>query len=168
VPGGTRPNSGPRPVVVVSGGSSVPAGFPPPPSWLPTAARAHYRKVGRQLVDAGVLTHLDGTVLAQHAAAWSRWQAGERAMLTNGSVVPGPNGTPVASPWVKITRDAYVEVLRTAVELGLTPSARGRVKVSSDQSVGVMSSPIARLMASRSSPSPARDWWDTDDGQAGR
>ena len=37
-----------------------------------------------------------------------------------------------------------------------------------DQSVGVMSSPIARLMASRSSPSPARDWWDTDDGQAGR
>lgn len=159
MPGGSRPNSGPRPVVFTKTAGHVPTSVPPPPVWLPPPAKAHYRKVGRQLVDVGVLTVLDGTVLSQHAASWWRWQEAERHLLANGAVVPGQNGVAMPSPWVKIGRDAYVEVLRTAVELGLTPSARGRVKTP-DVTPAAALSPIGRLLASRGKT--ATEWWEAD------
>jgi P27 family predicted phage terminase small subunit len=163
MPGGARPNSGHRPVVITRATGVAPVGVPSAPAWLPAEAKAYYRRTARELVAAGVATRLDGTVLAMHAAAWWRWQSAERALIEHGPVIRGPAGTPVASPYVKLARDAYVETLRTAVELGLTPSARGRVKVA-DATPGASSSPIAALMQRKASEAAGRpvEWWEVE------
>lgn len=152
MPGGRRANGGPR--LIVTATASVSATVPPAPPWLPVAARKHYRALAKHLQEAGVATRLDGTVLAQHCAAVHHMAEAERAIAEHGSVFVDVNGRPMPSPHVKLRRDAYAEAVRTAVELGLTPSSRGRVKVDATAANGAASvSPIGQVMRLKAVPS---------------
>lgn len=147
MPGGARANSGRR-AAIIGATDNVASGVPPPPAWLPIPARRHYRHISQQLINAGVATRLDGTILAAHCAALHHMGEAERAIAQFGAVVVGPDGVPKPSPYVKIRRDAYIEVIRTSVELGLTPSSRGRTKAHpATASGGASLSPIALVMA---------------------
>jgi phage terminase small subunit len=74
----------------------------------------------------------------------------------------GRDGVPALSPWVRLQREAFGDVLRTSVELGLTPASRGRVKVADSSTAAAAASPIARLLAARAA-GQAGDWWDVDE-----
>ena len=149
MPGGARANSGRR-LALAGATDNLAPGVPPPPDWLPVPARRHYRQIAQQLTDAGVATRLDATILAAHCAACHHMAEAERAIAEFGAVVVWPDGVPKPSPYVKIRRDAYVEVVRTSVELGLTPSSRGRTKVDHTTANGSATlSPIGLMMARR-------------------
>ena len=156
--GGWRAGGGTRSVVIAHANGVAPVGLPPAPSWLSSSGKLEYRKLARELVASGIATRLDAVVVAAHADAVSRLMEATSALASSGPLMRGRDGLPVASPWVKLARDARVEVLRTAAELGLTPAARGRVKMADVDDTGM--SPIARLMQRRAE---GREWWDISD-----
>jgi P27 family predicted phage terminase small subunit len=104
-----------------------------PPEYLSQAARLHFLETRALLADANVLTNADVDALALYAQAFATWrkaiekinELGEVVeVLVNERVVLGE-----VNPWVKIGRDAFAQVRQYQQELGITPSARTRVKV---------------------------------------
>ncbi|MBU6289362.1 MAG: phage terminase small subunit P27 family [Chloroflexi bacterium] len=159
--GGWRgPGGGARTVVIAGASGVAPVGLPPAPSWLSDVAKLEYRRIARELVAAGIATRLDATIVAAHADAVGRLREATLAIKESAPLMRGRDGVPAISPWVRLQRDAFGDVMRTSVELGLTPASRGRVKVA-DSSPGAASSPIARLLAARAA-GQAGDWWDVD------
>lgn len=100
--------------------------LPSVPPHLTDEAKVEWGRVANELYDLGMLTHLDRAVLAsycQYYASWCKYtEASERAPLVKGS-----KGQPALSPYVKLANQAYQNMLKAAVELGITPSARSRV-----------------------------------------
>jgi P27 family predicted phage terminase small subunit len=159
--GGWRAGGGTRSVVIARANGVAPVGLPPAPSWLSSSGKLEYRKLARELVASGIATRLDSVVVAAHADAVSRLIQATSALASSGPLMRGRDGLPVPSPWVKLARDARVEVLRTAAELGLTPASRGRVKMA--DAGGSASTPIGRMLQARAD---GRNWWELDDDPA--
>lgn len=59
--------------------------LPAVPAHLPPTAKAEWRRIGRQLADAGLLTALDTTALALYCEAYARW-------LEARAILDGPVG----------------------------------------------------------------------------
>ncbi len=162
--GGWRAGGGARSVVIARANGVAPVGLPPAPSWLSPSAKLEYKRLARELVASGIATRLDAVVVATHADAVSRLMEATSALASSGPLMRGRDGLPVPSPWVKLARDARVEVLRTAAELGLTPASRGRVKMAGD---GDSSQTVIGLMMANRAAASGREWWDISDAPDG-
>jgi P27 family predicted phage terminase small subunit len=103
-------------------------GIPRCPSHLDKTARVEYRRVSRLLAECRVITEADLVPLACYAQAWSRLVEAEGRLKETGLVVKSPAGFPCISPYLSIVRGATEELRRWSVELGLTPSARTKIK----------------------------------------
>lgn len=143
--GGWRAGGGaPKAVVITKASGVATVGLPPAPSWLSASAKVEYRRIGRALVNAGIVTHLDGATVAMHADAVARMAEASLGVAESGPLIRGRDGMPAVNPWVRLLRDARADALRTAAELGLTPASRGRVKPGAPDTT--VDSPIARLL----------------------
>jgi P27 family predicted phage terminase small subunit len=100
--------------------------MPSCPSFLDGAARATWRQVAPALHRLGLLTELDGTILAAFCTAAARWRAAERVLRTEGLTMIVPQGL-LARPEVAIARLERAAAVRFGAELGLTPTARARL-----------------------------------------
>lgn len=111
------------------GGDSLapPPGVPVRPKWLEKEACAEWDRVVPQLVELNVLTGLDGGALERYCVAYSNWVRAQRDVQKNGLVLKTPFG-PQKNPNVKIAQDERAAARLLAGELGLSPSARTRVK----------------------------------------
>ena len=162
--GGWRAGGGARSVVIARANGVAPVGLPPAPAWLSPSAKLEYKRLARELVASGIATRLDAVVVATHADAVSRLMEATTALVSSGPLMRGRDGLPVPSPWVKLARDARVEVLRTAAELGLTPASRGRVKMAGD---GDSAQTVISLMMANRAATSGREWWDISDAPDG-
>lgn len=99
------------------------------PSHLKGEARKTWDRAGKALLAIRVMTAADWAALAMFATTWSRHVEAEAKILELGPVVRGATGGAVVSPWVHISAKAIEQATRLAVELGMTPSARARVKI---------------------------------------
>lgn len=99
------------------------------PEHLDDEARAEWRRVARRLRDVGILVHVDHAVLAVYCQAWSRWVKAEKKIAELGETVELENGYVQQTAWMGISNRAVQTMLKAAAELGMTPSARGRVAV---------------------------------------
>jgi P27 family predicted phage terminase small subunit len=113
-----------------AGGQALepPPGVPVRPKWLDKEASAEWDRVVPQLVELKVLTGLDGAALERYCVAHSNWVRAQRDVQKNGPVVKTPFG-PQKNPNVKLAQDERAAARLLAGELGLSPSARSRVKV---------------------------------------
>jgi P27 family predicted phage terminase small subunit len=106
--------------------------LPSVPPHLSDEAKVEWGRVANEMYDLGMLTHLDRAVLAsycQYYASWCKFtELSDRQPLMKGS-----KGQPVVSPYVKLANQAYQNMLKAAVELGITPSARSRVSAAPPQ-----------------------------------
>lgn len=102
--------------------------IPTCPQHLDEAARTEWERISAELAALGVLTRIDRAALAGYCQAWSRWERAERLVHDMGEVVKSPNGFPVANPYLAIANKALKQIKEFAVEFGLTPSSRTRVK----------------------------------------
>lgn len=104
----------------------------PPPSSLSAKASAVWRRVMPQLTGAGVLSDVDTSVLEQFCTSWVHWQAAVADVEANGLTMEQVTreGMPrkVANPAVSIEIALSVELRQLGDRLGLSPSARARLK----------------------------------------
>lgn len=121
----------------------VPPGIPDPPDHLGEEARLEWDRICDDLYTAGILTKIDRAILALYCDAYGRWVTAvrlvhemarkEAAILgdrqnSHGLIMKTIKGNVIQNPMVGIANKAAVDCARFATDLGLTPSARSRVK----------------------------------------
>ncbi|MFX7620743.1 P27 family phage terminase small subunit, partial [Acinetobacter baumannii] len=88
-------------------------------------ARKHWDTLGPKLVQAGLLSVVDGDVFLLHCdnmAAYEEVQ--EKLQDINSWVATTPNKFEVQSAWLQIRNKLQELIIKTAREFGLTPAAR--------------------------------------------
>lgn len=105
---------------------------PRPPAWLLGEARKEWFNIAPKLHAAGLLTNLDLRALAGYCVNFAQWLEAVEAIRQSGTVIKGGKNKdiPMISPYVRIAREAHLAWTRALVEFGMTPSSRGRVKIS--------------------------------------
>ena len=108
---------------------TVPLSSLKPPSFLPPLAKREWKRIVPQLNAMGLLSDLDISALAAYCVAYSTWVDALAQIKKTGALVRSPNGFPMPSPYIKISRDAQDEMMKWLKEFGMTPAARSRVAV---------------------------------------
>lgn len=104
--------------------------MPPCPNWVKGEARKHWDTLGPALVEAGLLSAVDGDVFAMHCDNVARYAVVmEKLDDIENWLSKTPNGFQVQAGFVQIRNKLQEQILRTAKEFGLTPAARSGVKV---------------------------------------
>jgi P27 family predicted phage terminase small subunit len=107
-----------------------PAIIPKCPKHLDPEARKEWRRASKILETLGLLTGLDMAVFAGYCHHWSVWiQTCEKVRENGGWIIKASTGTPIQNPYLPVANKAYEEWMKAAVEIGLTPSSRSRVKI---------------------------------------
>lgn len=102
------------------------------PKWLTRDAKRMWWKLVPRLEACGLLTYIDGNVLARYCQLWSRWKKAEEFLDKFGSTYPlktsdGKVRCFMTFPDVHIASSLAAQLTRLEQELGLTPSARSRI-----------------------------------------
>ena len=108
---------------------------PTPPSFLSDDAKVEWGRVVSILYAVGLMTELDRAALAAYAQAYGRWAQAERALarmaakdeLNSALMIKTSNGNAVQNPLVGIANKAKADMVRYALEFGMSPSARSKV-----------------------------------------
>lgn len=100
------------------------------PQWLKGEARSEYRRAAKLLVEMRVLTEADRATLLAYSVAYARWVQAEAAMseVDFEMVASTDKGYQYVSPWFNVANTALKQMKAFAVELGLTPASRSRIK----------------------------------------
>jgi P27 family predicted phage terminase small subunit len=104
-----------------------PTELPPAPELLDEIGAAEWRRTGSELLRLRLLSVLDLAVLEAYCDAYSRWRAARAVLATSTLTVKGSHGNPVANPLIRVSEVAAKNMLRSAAELGCTPTARTRL-----------------------------------------
>jgi len=110
--------------------------LPDPPDELNDDARIEWERISRELYQLGLLTSIDRAGLAAYCQAYGRWMIAERAVneaasedpIFHGLLVITTHGNVIQNPMVGAANRAMADMMRYAVEFGLTPSSRSRVR----------------------------------------
>ena len=104
------------------------------PSWLSKDAKAVWRRTAKQLKLMGLLYESDQDILAAYSNAVVNYQRATELVDSEGVLIEGRRDGVVTNPAVRVQRDSATLIRQLAGELGLTPSARTRLKADQDNS----------------------------------
>jgi len=105
-------------------------GRPDCPAHITGEARQEWDRITDELDAMGLLTTADRTVIALYSQSWQRWVKAEQKVMEMGELVAAPKTkTPMANPWLSIANKAHEQCHKMLIELGMTPSARSKIKV---------------------------------------
>lgn len=115
-----------------------------PPPELNDIAKVEWGRVAHQLLDQEVLTDVDRAALAGYCSAYATFVQCETALkklaekdeVFHGLMVKTSNGTMVQNPLIGTRNVALTTMNKFAVELGMTPSSRTRIKVGDGAKTG--------------------------------
>ena len=97
------------------------------PSWLEEEAKKEWKRMGRMLEQAGLLTEMDMAAFAGYCQAYARWKEAEEFISRHGTIVKTPSGYWQQVPQVSIAQ-TYLKIMnKFAEQFGLTPSSRSRI-----------------------------------------
>lgn len=110
--------------------------IPEPPPELSVDAREEWDRISVRLHTAGLLTVIDRTTLAAYCQAYGRWIQAEQVLaemaaddpITRGLMVKTTNGNAIPNPVLGTANKAMSDMVRYAVEFGMSPSSRSRVR----------------------------------------
>jgi P27 family predicted phage terminase small subunit len=100
------------------------------PDWLSERATEKWNELALRLHNQGLLTELDLDTLSLYCTAWSNWRDAEEALLTEGPTTEAQSGYKAVSPHVTRSKNHVSELVKLGSLLGLSPSARIRIEVS--------------------------------------
>jgi P27 family predicted phage terminase small subunit len=104
--------------------------LPTCPAHLDPEAKKEWRRVARSLHACGILTIVDRAVLAAYCQSYSRWVKLEGIVQRAGEVIFHPTTkTFYPNPYLGALNNALRNMHSFASELGMSPSARGRLHV---------------------------------------
>ena len=123
-----RGNPGRRPLPK---NEPVAEGRPVCPAYLSDYAKTEWRYIVPLLDDMGIIGKVDRGVLVSYCEAYSMFRQAVEALERelNSPVIRTHNGNYVQNPWVSIKNRAAQDMLKYAAELGMTPSARTRIRI---------------------------------------
>lgn len=110
------------------------AAIPSAPDHLDDLALVEWERVSTALYEIGILAHVDRAILANYCIAWSRGAQAELQLKNMGLVLQGMEGGYYQNPWLAVCNKAMEQVHKYAAELGMTPSARTRIKANPAES----------------------------------
>ena len=102
---------------------------PPPELEGDPMAQAEWTRTAQMLRERRVITEGERGSLIALCQQWSIYQQAVAKWRTLGMIVKTPKGYPIINPYLGIANTALGLCTRLWAELGLTPSARSRVKV---------------------------------------
>lgn len=113
---------------------------PTPPAFLCDDGKVEWGRVVDKLYSAGLMTELDRAVLAAYCQSYGRWAQAERALarmaekdpLNSALMVKTTNGNAVQNPLVGTANKAQADMVRYALEFGMSPSSRSKVNATPD------------------------------------
>jgi P27 family predicted phage terminase small subunit len=131
--------------------AAAPTEVPPPPDWLPPAAKARYVEVADFLLVAGALAESDLPVVLRYAIVWSKWIAAEQRLAAGQEPefiqTSGRYGDRVVPSAARRTStEAARELARLERVLGLSPADRVGLGLSAPR-LGQEDDPMERLLA---------------------
>lgn len=94
---------------------------------LTPLAKTIWRREGKRLVSAGVLTEADTAAFSAFCASYATWLEASGALRDTGLVIADDRGAIRANPLLAVARNAQAEYLKAAMEFGLTPASRSRI-----------------------------------------
>ena len=104
--------------------------IPDPPDMLKDEALAEWRRITVLLAEVGLIAKLDRAVIAGYCQAWARWVECERQLVNTGLIIKAPNGFPMYSPYLTAANKALDQVRQLSEQIGLSGSARSRIRAS--------------------------------------
>ena len=108
-----------------------PATIPKCPEHLDKEAQAEWKRMAKELKPLGILTQLDKAIFAVYCQAFSTWAQATRKITEMGMVRVTKNGFTEQNPFLPIANKAKEQMMKALIEMGMTPSSRARVKVTS-------------------------------------
>lgn len=102
--------------------------LPQVPRHLDVEARREWRRVVRELHQAGLLTRVDRAALAAYCQAYSRWTHASRELDGEPLTLVTASGYRYPNPLLGIQNNALETMRKFMTEFGMTPSSRSRVK----------------------------------------
>jgi len=115
--------------------------IPDPPAVVTGRALEEWNRMSPILHATGCLTLADVAIFTIYCQAYADWQdALEQIIATGGPIVRAPTGFAMPNPYLTIRNQAAKHLLSSAAELGLSPSARTRIKAepAKNTSSGIM------------------------------
>ena len=112
-----------------------PADLPIPPPHLDAGALEEWTRLADGLNAMGILAGVDQAAFAAYCSSFSRWKSAEEELqklrdkggALNALVLKTISGNWIQQPLIGISNAAARDMVRYAVEFGLTPSARARL-----------------------------------------
>jgi P27 family predicted phage terminase small subunit len=98
-----------------------------PDDLLDPIARAEWTRLAGALSDRGHCMATDRNALVGYCLKYAQWRALEEEARKHPFVVKAPSGYPIPNPALGMANKVFSLLLKTAAELGLTPSSRTRV-----------------------------------------
>ena len=108
-----------------------PTTIPKCPEHLDEEAQAEWKRMAKELKPLGILTQLDKAIFAVYCQAFSTWAQATRKITEMGMVRVTKNGFTEQNPFLPIANKAKEQMMKALIEMGMTPSSRARVKVTS-------------------------------------
>ena len=107
----------------------APDALPRCPAHLTDVARKEWRRIATPLYRMGVLSVTDRAALAAYCQTWARWVEAEEHLAKGPPLIKAPSGYVQQSPWLTVANKQLDIMGRFMAELGLSPSARARLRV---------------------------------------
>lgn len=121
-----------------------------PPGELCGESLAEWRRLMPIMRGMRTLSSQELHVLAAYCMAWGRLLEAQRQLNAIGPdnwVTQDEKGVQRKTPWIDIADKSSATMLRIAVEFGLTPSARMRIKPTIEKNVNAEEKKVARFFA---------------------
>lgn len=100
---------------------------PSAPRWMSPGAKGQWRKLAPRLHAAGLLTEVDALGLAMLCEAAGQYVEWKEIVAREGALAVSDQGNVYQHPAVALMNRARADVLKWAVQFGMTPSARSRI-----------------------------------------
>jgi len=111
-----------------------PSELPECPEHLQGEARAEWFRICAALKAMGLLTAADHALLEAYCVTYARWLDAEAKLKEFGTIVKSPNkGFPMTSPYLHVANSSLEQLRKLAVEFGLSPSSRSRIRVGDER-----------------------------------
>jgi P27 family predicted phage terminase small subunit len=102
---------------------------PDPPDYLPETAKVEWRRVCPRLAELGLMSDIDIAVLAGYCGCFADLLDATDKQRGRATVLKTHNGNWVQSPFVSMIRQARLDMVRFAAQLGMTPAARAGMDI---------------------------------------
>lgn len=119
-----------------------------PPPHVEGTARAEWLRVAEQLKNAGLTTFLDHAIMEQYCVTYAMWRSAVDEAEKSGLVQVTSSGYSQQTGNFTVATKLAKELRDIAKELGMTPAARGRMRVvQEEEGQEDISSVLSRLAA---------------------